>query len=91
MSIWPVLVYKQLPFAAAPVGDMFQCIRDEIFSDVPNVFGIMDDILVIGYDKHGTDHDAVVHKVLQWCKEVNLKLKKKSVILCAHLSRSLGR
>ena len=36
----------------------------------------MDDILVIGYDEDGVDHDATVHKVLQWCEEVNLKLNK---------------
>ena len=43
---------------------MFQCKIDEIFSDMPNVLGITDDILVIGYDDDGTDHNAVVHKVL---------------------------
>ena len=56
--------YKELPFRAVPVGNMFQCKIDKIFSDMPNVFGIMDDILVIGYDKNGADHDAAVHKLL---------------------------
>ena len=32
--------------------------------------------MVIGYDKNGADHDAVVYKVLQRCEEVNLKLNK---------------
>ena len=68
--------YKWLPFRVAPMGDMFQCKLDEIFNDMPNVFGIMDNILVIGYDNDGTDQDAMVHKVLQRCKEVNLKLNK---------------
>ena len=68
--------YKHLPFRAAPVGDMFQCKIDEIFNDMPNIFGITNDILVIGYNKDGTDHDAAVHKVLRQCKEVNLKLNK---------------
>ena len=36
----------------------------------------MDDILVIGYDDDGTDHDAMVHTVLHRCKKVNLKLNK---------------
>ena len=44
---------------------MFQCKIDETFSDMPNIFGIMDDILVIGYDESGADHAAAVHKVLQ--------------------------
>ena len=43
---------------------------------MPNVFGNADDILVIGYDDNGADHDTAVHKVLQRCEEVNLKLSK---------------
>ena len=46
---------------------MFQHKIDEIFSDMPHVFGIADDILVIEYDEDGADHDATVHKVLRWC------------------------
>ena len=70
--------YKQLLFRAAPVGDMFQCKIDKIFSDMPNIFGIADDTLVIGYDENGADHDAAVHKVLQRCEEVNFKQRKVS-------------
>ena len=55
---------------------MFQQKIDEIFNDIPNVFGIMDDILINGYDNDGTDHNETVCKVLQKCKEVNLKLNK---------------
>ena len=32
--------------------------------------------MLIAYDNDDTDHDAMVHKVLQRCKEVNLKLNK---------------
>ena len=55
---------------------MLQCKIDEIFNDIPNVFVIADDILVIGYDKDGTDHDEAVCKVLMQCQDVNLKLNK---------------
>ena len=51
---------------------MFQCKIDKISSDMANIFGIADDILVIGYNKNGADHDAVVDKVVWRCKEVNL-------------------
>ena len=69
--------YKQLPFRAAPVGDMFQHKIDEIFGDVSNGFLASQMIfLVICYDNSRADHDAAVHKVLQQCKEVNLKLNK---------------
>ena len=68
--------YKYLPFGAMPADDMFQHKIDEIFNDMVNVFGIADDILVIGYDKDRKDHDEAVYNVLRWCREVNLKLNK---------------
>ena len=55
---------------------MFQWKIHEIFNDMPNVFGIADDILVIGYDKDRTDHDEAVYDVLRQCQDVNLKLNK---------------
>ena len=57
---------------------MFQHKIAEIFSDMPNVFDIMDDTSVIGYNDNGTDHDAAVHKVLQRCEEVNFEIEKRS-------------
>ena len=42
---------------------------------MPNVFGIVD-ILVAAYDTDGRDHDDTVQRVLQRCREVNLKLTK---------------
>ena len=43
---------------------------------MPNVFGIADDILVIGYDKNGADHDEAVYSMLRQCQDINLKLNK---------------
>ena len=40
--------YKCLPFGAVLAGNMFHRKISEIFNDIPNVFGIADDILVIG-------------------------------------------
>ena len=57
--------YNRLPFEALPAADMFQHKIDKIFNDIPNVFGITDNILVIGYDKDGTDHDEAVYNVLR--------------------------
>ena len=68
--------YKCLLFGTAPAGNMFQRKIDEIFNDIPNVFGIANDILVIGYDKDGADHDKAVYSVLEQCQDVNLKLNK---------------
>ena len=52
--------YKVLPFGAASTGDMFQCRIDKIFKNLLNVFGIADDILVVGYDTDGNDHDEMM-------------------------------
>ena len=49
--------YKQLSFGAALAGDMFQRKTDEIFKELPNVFGTADDILVAWHDNDGRDHD----------------------------------
>ena len=49
---------------------------DEIFKDLPNVFGIVDDIIVVGFDSDGKDHDKTLWKVLKICRNVNLKLNK---------------
>ena len=65
-----------ITFGAAPAGDMFQRKIDETFKDMPNVFGIMDDTLVAGYGADGTDHDETVQRVLQGCRQVNIKLDK---------------
>ena len=43
---------------------------------MPNVFGIADDILVIGCDEDGADHNEAVYNMLGQCREVNLKLNK---------------
>ena len=53
---------------------MFQCKIDEIFKNLPNVFGIADDMLVGGYDIYGKDHNIMQWQVLQLCRQVNLKL-----------------
>ena len=55
---------------------MFQHKIDKIFNDMPNVFGIANDILVIGYDKDRRDHDEAVYKVLRQCQDVSLKLNE---------------
>ena len=68
--------YKWLPFGAVPAGYMFQRKINEIFKDIPNVFGIVDDILVGWYEADGKDHDKTVHRVLQRCRQVNVKLDK---------------
>ena len=49
-----------LPFGVEPTGNMFQQKINEIFKDLPSVSGIADDILVVGYDVDGRDHDKML-------------------------------
>ena len=44
--------HKWLPFGVDPPDDMFQRKLHKIFNELPNVFGIADDILVVGYDEN---------------------------------------
>ena len=67
--------YKCLPFGAAPVHNMFYCKIDEVSGDMPNVFGIAEDIMVIGYNKNGADHNAAVHKMM-WRSQIKIKQRK---------------
>ena len=46
------------------------------FKDLPNIFGVANDILVVGYYRDGKDHDDKLQRVLQICRQVNLKLNK---------------
>ena len=48
----------------------------KIVNDMPNVFGITDDILVTGYNKDGADHNEAVYSMLRQCQVVSLKLNK---------------
>ena len=44
---------------------MFQSMIDELFSGVPNVFGIPDDISIAGFNEQGSSHNATFYKVLR--------------------------
>ena len=72
-------------------GDMFQRKIDNILKKLPNVFGIADDILVIGYDDGGLDYDNTLRRVLLMYQNVNLKLHNANVIIGFHQSDSLVR
>ena len=64
---------------------------DEIFKDMPNLFGIADDILVAVYKADGRDHDETVQRVLQRSRQVNVKLNKDKCHFRYNQSHSLGR
>ena len=73
-----------LPIGMVPVGNMFQCKIDEIFQNLPNVFGIVDDILAVGDDDDRRDNDRTLRWVMQICHKENLKLIKNNMPFQLH-------
>ena len=59
---------------------MFQHKINVIFKEPPNVFGITDDILIVGYDPDGRYHDRMLRSVMQICFKETLKLTKINII-----------
>ena len=48
---------------------MFPWKIGKIFKDLPNVFGIAHDILIVGYNTDGKNHDGALTIVMQICHE----------------------
>ena len=57
--------FIRLPFKATPAGGMFLKITNNLFSGMPNVFIITDDILIADVDQQGKDHDETLDKLVQ--------------------------
>ena len=51
------------------------------------VFGISDDILVVEYDRNGTDHDKILRRVVNIFRKENLK--KLSIYKCHFKSTNI--
>ena len=52
---------------------MLQKKIDELFSGMPNVFGIAGEILIAGFNEQGKDHYEILDKVLWVCWQANLE------------------
>ncbi len=66
--------YLRLPFGVCNAPEVFMRKMSETFDDLPGTEIIMDDILVYGSTEK--DHDQNLEKVLQRCREKNIKLNK---------------
>ena len=83
MSIWQVQV-KKLLFRVASVGKIFKQEIDEIFKALPNIFGPADDILIIGYNDDGRDHDRKLRSVITDMLPRKLKAEQKQMLFHNH-------
>ena len=51
--------HARLAFSAPTAGNMFQQKVNAIFKDIPNIFGVVDDFLIVGFDKNGHIYDVM--------------------------------
>ena len=56
--------------------DAFQKKIDEFFKGMPSLFGVADDILIVGFCDWDKDDDETLGKVILVRGKVNLKLDK---------------
>ena len=63
-----------MPFGATVAGDVFQRKFDECFGKLKQVIIMKDDILVVGYKPHHSDHDQEFTSLLQTAQKCNAKL-----------------
>ena len=56
--------FLRLPFVLVCAHDVFQKKVDQTFGDLPGVPGIADDIVIVGYNEDGPDHDRNPQAVL---------------------------
>ena len=69
---------------------MFQRKIDEIFKGLPNVFGIADDILVVGYDIDGKDLDEYTMMSTRDIQTGKSKTKQRQMPFQMHISPILS-
>ena len=61
--------FNRMPMGISCAQDEFQWAIDCTFQDIHNVFGIADDLIVVGFSEDGHDHDQTLHAVLQCARE----------------------
>lgn len=67
--------FTRMPFGICTAPEVFQKAMHDVLEGLPRVEVVMDDILVWGTNSQ--DHDENLRRVLQRCREVNLKLNFK--------------
>ena len=66
MPVWQVQFHQTTIWSGASSWHITVKI-DEIFKEMPNLFDIEDDILIVVYDADGRDHDKTLRHVMQIC------------------------
>ena len=72
--------FTRLLFRVELAVNMFQQRIDKLFKDLPNVYAIADNILIVGYSADRRDNDKILIQVMQIYHQENVKLHKINVI-----------
>ena len=79
--------FLRLPFGLVSAQDIFQKKVDETFGDLPGVTGIADDIVIVGYEEDGSDHDANLRAVMERASDKGVKFNPdKCFVKCTSIS-----
>lgn len=72
--------FLRLPYGITSASEVFHKKMYEHFDDIEGVCLFVDDLLIYGKTKQ--EHDERLKKVLQRCREINLKLNQKKCKFC---------
>ena len=99
-TLWSRFCFMKLPFGLCESQYFFQYYMDLNFESITNAHIIAKDVLIVGSDSGPLDehdHDRCLLQVLNWCREVGLKLnaakcifKAKQVVFYGHLVHTNG-
>ena len=80
---WGQYRYLRMPFGISPATECFQRKLDHNFEGLEGVYKVADDILITGRgaskDEAVRNHDANLLKLLERCRERNLKLHREKI------------
>ena len=75
---WSHYRYLRMPFGISPAPECFQCKLDQNLEGLEGIYKVADDILITGRgackEEAVRNHDANLLKLLERCRERNLKL-----------------
>lgn len=64
--------FKRMPFGLNSSQDIFQRAVDQTFGDIPDVYGIADDLLVAAETKK--EFDKAINRIIQRCRDSGFRL-----------------
>ncbi|ELU17675.1 hypothetical protein CAPTEDRAFT_194701 [Capitella teleta] len=68
-------------YGMCTLSDVFQKLIHDTFADQPGVTGIANDIVIVGFQEDGSDHDQNFQAVMKRARERNIKFNEEKLIL----------